>query len=461
VKAGGHFRTRPRQAPLADLTPESMWALAAAKLVGARAPDWAGMPLMQRLLFSSTAAVWSQAGGGRYAAANAALGAAAAGAAAAGAPAALVALGPFAGAGMAAAHAGGLAALGVHALAPGGVTAAFWAAGYAPRPVRARLDVARFARINQARGRWALLDRLAWRPSAGGGDPPADDLLGLSASAGAPAPAARIKAVRAWAGAHPDAQPHAEAPAVAALRLDDVERIVRTASGEVLGQDLGAGGRFAAGGLDSLTAVELASGIGKAIGRELPSTLAFDYPSVPEAAAHVLALLAPAPAAARRLGASSDGGPGGAVTQPGAALPDPAPGARPLLRLTSAARLPADPPQRGAPAEAVGAVPLERWDLEAGRGGAGAEAGPAPQPRARFGGWLAGVDAFDAAAFAVPAAEAELMDPQQRLLLEVSWEALQARGADCDLALCPGQAPAAPHGNPALAQGEAVNICDT
>ena len=49
------------QDPLADLTLESMWALAAAKTVGARAPDQAGLPLTQRLLFSSTAAVWSQA----------------------------------------------------------------------------------------------------------------------------------------------------------------------------------------------------------------------------------------------------------------------------------------------------------------------------------------------------------------------------------------------------------------
>ena len=45
--------------------------------------------------------------------------------------------------------------------------------------------------------------------------------------------------------------------------------------------------------------------------------------------------------------------------------------------------------------------------------------------KARFGGWLTGVDFFDAAAFAISAPEAELMDPQQRLLLETSWEVLQ------------------------------------
>ena len=45
---------------------------------------------------------------------------------------------------------------------------------------------------------------------------------------------------------------------------------------------------------------------------------------------------------------------------------------------------------------------------------------------ARFGGWLQGVDVFDATLFSLAANELELMDPQQRLLLEVSWEALHS-----------------------------------
>jgi acyl transferase domain-containing protein len=51
-----------------------------------------------------------------------------------------------------------------------------------------------------------------------------------------------------------------------------------------------------------------------------------------------------------------------------------------------------------------------------------------PTLRVRHGGFLAAVDAVDAALFGVTGAEADLMDPQQRLLLEVSWEALQAAG---------------------------------
>lgn len=41
--------------------------------------------------------------------------------------------------------------------------------------------------------------------------------------------------------------------------------------------------------------------------------------------------------------------------------------------------------------------------------------------RARFAGFLAGVDQFDASLFGVAGAEADLMDPQQRLLMEVRW----------------------------------------
>ena len=67
----------------------------------------------------------------------------------------------------------------------------------------------------------------------------------------------------------------------------------------------------------------------------------------------------------------------------------------------------------GTGCDAITHVSHARWDLEAPRNGKS-------QLRARFGGFLAGVDQFDAAQFGITIPEAELMDPQQRLLLEVT-----------------------------------------
>ncbi len=59
-------------------------------------------------------------------------------------------------------------------------------------------------------------------------------------------------------------------------------------------------------------------------------------------------------------------------------------------------------------------VPLQRWDAERHFRPAG---GPGTAAT-RFGAFLAGVEAFDAAAFRLAGSEAAVLDPHARLLLE-------------------------------------------
>ncbi len=75
--------------------------------------------------------------------------------------------------------------------------------------------------------------------------------------------------------------------------------------------------------------------------------------------------------------------------------------------------------------DAIGEVPLDRWDWRSYSDEGRASVGTAVS---RFGGFLDHPEEFDAGFFGIAPREAVMMDPQHRLVLEIAWEALENAG---------------------------------
>jgi amino acid adenylation domain-containing protein len=188
-----------------------------------------------------------------------------------------------------------------------------------------------------------------------------------------------------------------------------VRRIAEVAG--VSPEAVGTGRPFASYGLGSRDAVSLAGELEELLGRELPPTLVYDYPTIAALSRHL-----------------SGTGLAGLPARESADVDD---AGDPIAIIGIACRFPGAPDPESFwkllrdGVEAIREVPASRWDREAYYH---------PDPSApgktvsRWGGFLPEVAGFDAFFFGISPGEAERMDPQQRLLLELAWEAFEDAG---------------------------------
>lgn len=188
-------------------------------------------------------------------------------------------------------------------------------------------------------------------------------------------------------------------------------------------------------GLQSLILMELADSVSKAFEVQVAPTLFFEYSTIAALTDYCVENFG---SVLKKKFGSPDM-PETAGDTPGASLPSArfaaaAPAAQnmqePIAIVGLSARLPqsADPESfwrhLADNADLIREIPPERWDWREYYGD------QANQTRAKWGGFIDDVDAFDYRFFNYTPREAELMDPQQRLFLQCVWAALEDSGTN-------------------------------
>jgi polyketide synthase 12 len=198
---------------------------------------------------------------------------------------------------------------------------------------------------------------------------------------------------------------------------------------------------FAGYGLRSVEMVTMVGDLERWLGIPLAPTVVWEYPTPAKLAEHLAggtpATASATPAEAEqpiaRTGAATRTAALPAVSRPASGVPA-AP--EPVAIIGIGCRFPGgvDSPDSfwqllSEGRDAVTEVPADRWDTAQYTSDDPAAPG---RTNSRWGGFLDGIDRFDAAFFGISQQEAVRMDPQQRLLAEVAFEALENAGVPTD-----------------------------
>jgi acyl transferase domain-containing protein/acyl carrier protein len=176
-------------------------------------------------------------------------------------------------------------------------------------------------------------------------------------------------------------------------------------------------------GMDSLMAVELRRQVEHAVGKQLPATLAMDYPRLTDVADY---LLGDVLALSAQPAAGADPAARPVMTSVATGSTD-----EPIAIVAMACRFPGAPDPEAywevlsGGVDAIREIPDDRFDIDEFYDPDQETPG---KIYTRFGGYLDGIDGFDPEFFGISPREALWMDPQQRLMLEMAWEGLERAG---------------------------------
>jgi acyl transferase domain-containing protein len=415
VHTAGEIGTTPLQTSDSEFHQAELDRVFSGKVWGAwhLSEAIAGMPLDFFVSTSSIASVWGSFGQTAYSAANAFLDGLAWRLRAQGVPGTSVNFGPWA-AGMADEDARArLAQRGVQTLSPADALAGmaeFMAGRSAPgaaqgaaNGVVAQIDWSRFLPLYQQAGKRSFLAKMERElPESAAAAIPADSTPGTTRLIEqlTAAPVQQRKKL---------VTEHLRQTVAEVTQIDAAE--IRDDAG------------FFDLGMDSLMAVELRRRVEQAVGRQLPATLAMDYPRLSDVVDYLLSDVLHLSQPTR-----TDSGANAGV------LPDPVTTTHPdgqIAIVAMACHFPgaADPDAfwevLSGGVDAIREIPDDRFDIDEFYD---------PDPEipgkiySRFGGYLDGIDGFDPEFFGISPREAVWIDPQQRLMLETAWESLERAG---------------------------------